>query len=292
MTSQTRPLAHQLRKQLITNPDLYVESVGKTDMETFNEVMEAPDGRGTVIRLVMGATVQMPIRAITYVDTALRLAEVIPCEQVQVIHANTVGDAINGTDKKQSHREAFDLDVLAFCHAYKTFPSVAEKLVLAEDKSFDILPYASVTERALIGDPALANTLTEKGRAHGTNALHYAAAHFAVHDTTALCLDTTIDDCPEPVMPERIVSIGCKPERLFYRARMATRSLYDGPDMVPTAQVFTNHTLPPYIMARGGEQSYANALLGDGIDPAQCTDPAAARDMQHFLARHQERIQS
>lgn len=290
MSSQTRPLAHSLRKQLLGQPDLYVESVGKTDMLTFNDVMQAPDGVGTVIRLVMGATVQMPIRAITYVDTALRLAEVIPCEQVQVVHTTRVGEVVNGVNRERSHQEAFHLDVLAFCHAYKTFPDVAEKLVLAEDAPFDILPYAEIAEEAFTKDPTTATVLQEKSAKHGGSAVHYAAAHFAVHDTTALELDPTIAACPDPVTPQRIVSVGCQQERTFYRARMAMRELYEGSDMVAAGQVFTRHVAPPYVLARGGEQTHADALSNE-VDMTQFTDASAARDMQHFLDRHQERME-
>ena len=52
-----------VRKVLLRHKAAYVESVGKTDMATLGAVAQQADGDGTVLRLIMGATETMPLRA-------------------------------------------------------------------------------------------------------------------------------------------------------------------------------------------------------------------------------------
>jgi hypothetical protein len=277
---QTSP--HMVRRQLLKNTHLNIESVGKQDITTLSDVIDAQEGGGTVIRLIMGATRAMPLRALSYVDTAMRIAQTLPCEQLQIVHANTLGGQINGINTEASFHDAQQLAALARMHAMAFFPALVPKLLHAEDKPIDLHDFVPAAERVFEADTAISANLGRKGTKHGGDALVYAAAHSAFQDTDRLQLQPLLADMPAQTAAERIVSVGCQQERVFYLTRMAMRE-HLTVDLVDTAQLFTRHHTPPYFMARGGEQLLSDALA-NGVDMQQCYDTTARRDLNQFIA--------
>lgn len=277
---QTSP--HHVRRQLLKNKELNVESVGKTDMQTLSDVAAVPGGKGTVLRLIMGATDAMPLRALTYVDAALRMARAIPCEQVQVVHANKLGSRVNNVDLDLAQENARQLAVLAQMHAMAFFPELLGKLLHGQDCELDLTDFTTTSETIFASRPDIAGKLAQKGSKHGGDAVIYAAAHSAFQDTDQLDIEPLLDVSLSQVAADRIVSVGCQQERLFYHTRMAMRPLLSGEvELVDTAQLFTHHVSPPYFTARGGEQLLADAMR-DGVDISRCTDFAARRDINRF----------
>ncbi|TXG76954.1 hypothetical protein E6P97_02595 [Patescibacteria group bacterium] len=280
MSHNTQPLAHRVRKQLLTQPDLYVESVGKPDMLTFNDVMEAEDGAGTVIRLVMGASSRMPFRALSYVDAALRIARTIPCEQIQLVHANDTGCRINGIDRARAHQETMVLaeathELLQGQHA-----DIAGKVLHGEDGPVDFAKYVDIMHTVFEQHVDLARKLHFAGNRHKGDTILYAAAHVALHDVDTAVLEPLVSAAPDQILAERIVSIGSQSERPFYLARMAARQVYH-PEFVETAQIFTKHVSAPYF-----QRAYEPTLVDvktQGADPLEGGDRASRRDIEHFM---------
>lgn len=281
MTERTKTSPHHVRRTLLKNKTLNIESVGKHDMATLSDVADSPQGDATILRLIMGARRAMPARALSYIDTALRIAEVLPCEQLQIVHVNTLGEMVNGIDASQSREMSTRLAVLARLHAQAFFPGLVEKVLHAEDTPFDLAAFQRASEVVFTSQPAIAEPLLGKGTKHGGDAVTYASAHSAFQDTDRLELRSLIPDMPDQASAERIVSIGCQQERVFYATRMAMRPLLLTEGLLDTAQLFTGHHTPPYFVARGGEQ-LMDDMIANGLDLAQFTDRSARRDIEQF----------
>lgn len=287
--------AKTVRKQLLGDHSLYIESVGKIDMAHL-----APDPRAektgkTVMRLILGATEEMPFRALSYIDTAIRTAHTLgsDIDQLQVIHANYVGNRINNINKFKSDDAAKRLADAA--QEIAAMRSAGDLSILhAIDTPLDTKRFERLAKTALDSDPAIANKLMQRGAKHGGDALAYTAVHFAFQDTGLLELHPLLHDAPPQATGERIISLGCQQEQTFYQARMTMRNFTTDDDgmIANTAQIFTKHVVPPYYFARGGEPS-----LQEGVDPASLNllgddglerldailDPAAQRDIKHFI---------
>jgi hypothetical protein len=277
--SETSP--HFVRKKLLKQTDCYVESVGKQDITALGQAMDVIEGKGTVLRLVFGATAAMPLRAITYADSALRIASVIPHEQLQIVHANTLGSRLNAVDRQDARNQAELLAAIVRFHSAR-FGDIADKVLHAEDTDLDIEVFTACAQEVLEVSDVLSMPLLRKGSKHGGDAVTYASAHAAYQDTDMLNLSPLFNDSPAQVRADRIISIGCDQERLFYGVRMLMRhALQDQVELVDTAQIFTKHSVPPYFVARGGEQLLSHALE-QGVNPSFNTDPAARRDINHF----------
>lgn len=286
--------AKKIRRELLQDNSLYVESVGKIDLANLAPNPDASERGSTVLRLILGATTSMPFRAISYIDSAVRAAAVLDnIDQMQIIHANAVGSRINDIDKTKADDAAARLaEASAEIAAIHNHTDLS--ILHAIDTPFDTSVYEPLARSAFENNPAIADTLLQRGAKHGGDALAYMAVHFAFQDTDKLELQPIDATAPAQAPAERIISIGCQQEQTFYLARMAMRGFADdGSNMIDhTAQIFTKHVVPPYYFARGGEPT-----LAEGLNPRDygllesdaqerfhlIGDPAARRDIQHFI---------
>lgn len=271
---------NQIKRQLVADPDAYVESVGGIDARNLVDVVYRPKIGATVLRLIMGASTHIPERGLSYVDSALRVAKHIPITQIQIVHANHLGNKVNGVDLMQSNREAFNLGHKIDRHLRK-FPELEGRVLHAVDTPHDTDKYVDTVVAALKTEPELDAKLREKGSKHGGDAFRYSAAHYAFQDTDELELAAVKAGGPDQVAADTIVSIGCQQERPFYRARMAMQVLV--PPEVRTAQIFTKHVTPPYYLAAEGDTVQLTRSW-EAIE----TNPTALRDMDHFLTVNPE----
>ena len=230
----------------------------------------------------MGATTEMPFRALTYVDAAIRIAKILPCAQLQIVHVNNLGAKINNVDSRKSYSQSLRLAALSREHLLNIAPELEEKYLHAQDTDIDLEPFIHLSTQVFQERPELAQKLRSKGSKHGGDACEYAAAHCAFQDTDQLKLDPLLMLSPRQVKADRIVSIGCQQERTFYLARMAMRQAASDISLLSTAQIFTHHVSPPYFQARGGEQTLDDAILHD-VDLSRTDDSAALRDINHFM---------
>ncbi len=272
-----------VRNQIHKRTDNYIESIGRQDIQTLSEVFDAPDGKGTVIRLIFGASPKIPLRALSYIDSAARVAEFLPNEQLQIIFANSLGNRVNGHSEEVLHEQAIRCAALGKMLITSFHPTLRDRTLFAEDTPSDLIDKIEpVAGRVLESDTKDMRTLRERGQTHAGDHRTYTAAHLVYQDTRALELRPLFIREPAPVTPDRIVSIGSQKEREFYAARMAIRQQLEGVELLPTAQLFTRHVTPPYFTARGGEQSIDDALM-NGVDMQHCTDLGSLRDLTHFM---------
>lgn len=272
---------NELKRELTADPQAYVESIGKVDAVNLIDMMDQPQAAPTTLRLFLGATALMPLRAVSYIDSALHTARHLPnLTQVQLIHVHHLGNRVNGIDLGDATQQAKLLGAHVDSRL-EAFPDLAGKVLHATDTPLNTDAYTDLVEEALEAQPALANKLLSKGPKHGGNSIRYAAAHYAFQDTDQLQLEA-ISQGPDQQSSERILSVGSLQERLFYSVRMGMRALQAAEtEILPTAQLFTKHVSPPYFMARGGEPA-----LGSELDPSVLVDvgdDAARRDLEHFF---------
>ena len=129
MNNNSKNSPQRVRSTLIKNRDAYVESVGKIDMETFSDVADSPMGKGTILRLILGATTIMPLRALAYVDAALRCAQILPFEQLQIVHANNLGHKVNQVPIVEAKIQSTLLAQIARFHIQTSFPEIQSKIL-------------------------------------------------------------------------------------------------------------------------------------------------------------------
>ncbi len=283
---QINTRTNEIRRALVSDPEAYVESIGKEDGRNLPEIVDNPEAGTTALRLVMGATEAMPFRALSYVDSLLRVARRVPATQIQIVHANNLGNRINGVSLSKSNEQARILAEEVEAHLAQ-FPDLESRVLHAIDTDMDTDRYTDVVQHAFDRDTEIATRLLAKGSKHGGDSVRYVAAHYAFQDTDELELDPITSGAPDQVSADRIVSVGCGQERTFYRARMGMRALLQ-PDFV-TAQVFTRHATPPYYTSRGGEPSLDEGASLATLD--SIGDPAARRDIAHFLTINNEGVQ-
>lgn len=210
------------------------------------------------------------------------MAEQVPCEQLQVISVNRLGNQINNIPLQEARRQSQQLAALGSILLHGFMPDIAAKTVFAQDAHNEhIKDFVPVAEEVLQSSPALSTALSEKGAKHGSDFVSYGAAHLANQDTGLLELEVIAGDRPVSQVG-RVVAVGCQQERTFYDLRMAMLPLVNTCDLVPSVQIFTNHVSPPYYTARHGEQSLEDALA-NGVCLDAIGDMAAERDIKHFV---------
>lgn len=279
----TQRVTHKnLQKRLQADQAAYAESIGRHDKQTIADIANHASGEGTVLRLFFGATLAMPLRGLSYVLAARRIAEHIPHEQLQVIFAHDLGESINGIKREEARVQAMLIRDTCRRH-FERQTGGSDNITFGEDTPTELQRTLIPVMRDIVeSDPALLTSLAAKGSKHGQDFLAYGTAHVSHQETSAMSPVGLTTAEPAPIKPQRLVSIGCQQEHLFYRLRHKARTTLANPSFIPAAQIFTRHVLPPYYMARGGEQLLADALH-TGVDLAQMQDTSASRDVDHLL---------
>jgi hypothetical protein len=280
-----------MQKKLQNDPLTYTESVGQSNKQNARAIFSHPDGKGTVIRLFFGATRCMPVRGLSYVTAAQNIAAYIPHEQLQIVFAHDLGSRVNDVPKDTAREQAKLLREVMRRHIEAMNPQAAAKVAFVEDTPEPLMTEIEPGMAELIGsDNRLHARLSDKSSKHGNNYAGYGAAHVVLQETGVSELVGLTGGEPAPVTPERLVSIGCQQEHLFYDLRNKARTVLTDLSYVPTAQIFTKHVLPPYYLARGNgdypdmvaEQTLESALSG-GLDMAKMVNLSAKRDVNYLL---------
>ena len=225
------------------------------------EAVRAP----LVLRIVYGASTTVPLRALSYVLPAVRMASRFTeaghrAPHLQIVLAGSLGCRVNGLSGAAVAEET---TLLARCLGL-----LLSSLVPGRFGLYDTLPAPSVV--TALDD--LVRTLTPARRARvlerlggkgGATAdeqtLRYAAAHVLVHDRAAVPLTlrqgTAVPD------DATVIDVGGLQERHFH----AVRHLFAAgaaPGAGPGALVLSRHSVPPYTMARGGDVGLREFLDG------------------------------
>lgn len=254
----------------------------------------------TAVRIVFGATEEMPLRALSYVLPAVELAEAartagISAPQIQVIFANNISGRLNRQDSLRVRYQSEKFSLLAKAYVEDFFPSITESIVFLEDTPLD---KESVLRRELVDVNRIlcANLSTEtedelltKGREQSSRVNYfYGAAHLLMHDVAIPAVLTTVLGPADIVRPDFIINIGGQSEKLFYRIRHEIKPLLPATyQQARTLQYFTRHFAPAYYMARGGDLSMENALRGN-LDRRNIAK-AAEYDLDYLISLSESR---
>jgi len=257
----------------------YVETVGKDDAHNLVDVVDSPNAGGVTTRLIMGSTALMPFRALSYVQSVFQISSIVPSEQIQIVHANHLGQKVNGLDLDKSSEQSRILN--KFIEDYfRAFPELEGRVLHAQDTPLDTDMYMDLANEALETNPEMKALLRQKGERHGGDYLRYIAAHYAFQDTDRLELDPISKTHPDQIRSSDIVSVGCLQEMNFYKIRMGMQALRS-PD-VKTSQIFTKHVTPPYYIARDGEPTLAEGMTVGNLQDVD--DKSARRDLEHLFS--------
>lgn len=234
-----------------------------------------------VLRVVYGASTEVPLRALSYVLPAVRMAARLtgsghPGCHVQVVLAGPLSGRLNALCEE---RVAEQTELLGHClqrllcflgpvdhSVYRTAapPRVLEALT-------ELVAALPAEGRARI----LCRLDGKGGARHEEQTLRYAAAHVLVHDRAHDRTRVPLvlrHGTPAPADPA-VIDVGSLQERHFHEVRRWFAASTGADD--PGALVLTRHSVPPYTMARGGDLALRDFL--DGRDHEEEPLAAAAR---------------
>lgn len=273
----------------------YIEGLGGIDFQNLPEIA-AQITRGAkpsvVIRLVYGATTEMPFRALSYLLPALIYMEhtgnVI--SQLQVIFVNNISSHLDRLDTSTALKQVKDFAGIAKAYIRSFFPNSDRKTIFLEDTPLDrgsdlrrrLLTLATSLRKTASED--LLDDLERKAVNNGSGRTYafYGAAHVLIHDIDIPgSLVPLLPDQPEIVVnPEVIVSIGGRKEEIFYRLRHILKPHLDPEyNNAKTLQFFTRHRVPPYCMARGGDVALGDVMKGSSDFVNKNVAPVVSYDL-------------
>ncbi|MFJ9580738.1 hypothetical protein ACIRQF_30660 [Streptomyces sp. NPDC101191] len=240
-----------------------------------------------VLRVVYGASTQVPLRALSYVLPAVLMSTRLSASgcsapYLQVVLAASLGCRINALAERDVSEEtavlAKSLDrMLAVLTPgrygiYSTPPNTDDVLAALHQLVTALTP--AQRERVL-------DRLAGKGGATADEqTLRYAAAHVLVHDRAAVPLALSKGE-PAPENAT-VIDIGSLQERHFYDVRHLFASGPAG-GAEPGALVLSRHSVPPYTMARGGDIGLREFLAGRSTEN-RAVAPAARHDLRLLTA--------
>lgn len=276
----------------------YIEGLGGYDFQNIPEVavqVALDRAPSTVIRLVCGATTEMPFRALSYLLPALVYMEhnrdVVA--QLQVIFVNNISSRLDRIDTPTTSEQAKAFASIAQAYIHNFFPGLDRKTVFLEDTPLDrgsdlrrrLLTLTTSLRR--IAPEDILGDLVRKAVNNGSGRTYafYGAAHTLIHDIDIPGgLTPLLSDQPVVVVnPDVIISIGGRKEELFYRLRHTLKPHLD-PEYTSTKtlQFFTRHHVPPYYMARGGDIALRDVIVGSAGFMHDGTARAAQHDIDYL----------
>lgn len=260
--------------------EFYLGGIGGEDLSNLPSIALALSPStdlesNTAIRVVYGATEEMPLRALSYMLPALVYIENmatanIHLPQLQVIFTNRIASQLNGLDIDKTAEQVRTFSQFAKRFVKEFFPGSAQKVVFLEDAPLtkgsvirdELIYIAQLLEKYI--PPDIKDLLAQKGNnGRGHINIFYGAAHTLIHDI----------DLPESLVPlfddqgivdsvDNIISFGGFREQFFYRLRQVVKPFLDEKyRKAKTLQFFTKHRVPPYYMAKGGDISLDDVLV-------------------------------
>jgi hypothetical protein len=265
-----------------TTTETYVEGIGGFDYQAVPtlaaELATKPRDHKIAIRVVQGATTEMPFRALSYIVPPLVLMDKLQKDgfkppQLQFIAAHHISGGLNGLPEHVTGVQAKQFADVASNYVDMFFPELADSVVFLQDGEIqkdsdlrdELINIARIVYKKVSGN--ISDALRTKGENNGSSRMYafYAAAHLLMHDRDFPgSLRPILADSKDPVSPETIVSIGGKQEDIFYKLRHEVKPFLDhNYNRVQTLQYFTRHVVPPYYMARGGDISLDAVIKGE-----------------------------
>ncbi|MFF7209606.1 hypothetical protein ACFZAU_03595 [Streptomyces sp. NPDC008238] len=266
----------------------YVRGLPEGGVEPLLDVVSKAVYGPLALRVVFGASVRMPLRAMSYVLPAVLMAERILAvtgrlPYLQVLYVGELGARINALPAPVVAEEGRLLvehlgRVLGrgpMAGHYELFTDLP--LPADEDPIGDLLTRLREEPRAEI-----ARRLHGKGGSlSDRQTLEYAAAHVLLHDLGRLPLRRVGGTTPPDAGAAGVIDLGGVQERHFHRVRAVFAQALG--HAAPGPLVLTRHSVPPYTMSRVGDVGLREFL--DGVPYDEAALPAAVRhDLQLLRA--------
>jgi hypothetical protein len=242
----------------------YIRGLPEGAVEPLLDTVGRAVAEPLVLRVVFGATVRVPLRALSYVLPAVRMAERIAevtgsAPYLQAVYVGGLGARINDLPARTVDAEGALLAgclerVLAATAPGVPYGFFADRPVPArQDPLAPVLASLDARRRGEI-----AELLAGKGGSRSARqTLQYAAAHALLHDRDAIPLDLVHGTRP-PTRPV-VLDLGGLQERHFHNVR----GLFAAEGRrVPKPLVLTRHSVPPYTMSRAGDIALRDFLAG------------------------------
>lgn len=272
----------------------YIRGLPERGVEPLLDAVGKAVSSPMVLRVVFGASIRMPLRALSYVLPAVSMARRVHdvtgrWPYVQATYLGHLGARINSLPAQSVAEEG---RLLAECLG-RLLAAVSAKGLYGVFTDRE-LPRADEQLRTTLDrlGPSGRQDVLERLRGKGGSlsdrqTLEYAAAHVLMHDHGAIPL-TRLRGAPAPSAPV-VVDIGGLQERHFYGVRSVFADLAGREPLGPL--VLTRHSVPPYTMSREGDLALRDFLDGTNglrtLDDLRRTvqDPAALptavrRDLQ------------
>lgn len=237
-----------------------------------------------VLRVVYGAGTEVPLRALSYVLPAVRMAARLAGSghrdcHVQVVLAGPLSGLLNALGEETVAEQT---ELLGHClQRLLSFLGPVAHSVYHASASPRVLGALTDLVAALPPDrrARVLGRLDGKGGArHEEQTLRYAAAHVLVHDRTHGPTPVPLTlrhGTPAPADPA-VIDVGSLQERHFHDVRRWFARSTGAEE--PGALVLTRHSVPPYTMARGGDLA-----LRDFLDGRHHEDDPLAAAARHDL---------
>lgn len=251
----------------------YVRGLPEGGVEPLLDAVGRAVGAPLVLRVTFGASVRMPLRALSYVLPVVRMAVRIhdvagQWPYVQATYLGRLGARINDLPARAVAEEG---RLLADClDAVLNGTELADRYGLFADLE---LPSGDAELRSVLArlDTRGCQDILDRLRGKGGSlsdrqTLEYAAAHVLVHDREAVPL-TLLRGVPAPAAPV-VIDVGGLQERHFYGVRSVFAARAGREHLGPL--VLTRHSVPPYTMSREGDIALRDFL--DTAPPLRTTD--------------------
>jgi hypothetical protein len=278
----TTPNAIRKRKELVKDELAYVDSVAKEDINVLETMLQPGNEIGNVARIFIGGSDKIPSRALGYLASAIRVAQLVPVTQLQVVSVANLGSRINKVDQAEVSKQFKRFASVSAHLCSHIAPDFIGRLTFVVDKDTDAEMVEAITPiaRKVIGENStLLSNLLQRGQKHGGDPIAYAAAHFVYQDTQGLEVAHVLG--PDAIRPERVISVGCLQEKIFFQTRSLIRAELSVSDPLPNVQVFSLHTSAPYLESNGGEQPLDEVSRTQPIC-FESINPSTQRDLDHL----------
>lgn len=243
------------------------------------------------IRTVFGAVEHMPLRALTYLLPAIKMAEAIVeyqkslgkkeiyLPQIEFVIMLKIGSVLNELDYCKCSKEvnAFINIATSYLNAFHFGVSSCVKFLVDEEFSTNLRKnneYCNyeLKVKNLLGTNDVGTILKEMGsrRNHSNSSYEYAAMHPLLHD---VLIDKNIasfteygkNKNPESKDTLALISIGARPEEEFWKMRQLVKSILKELTFitpVPAIQYIARMNVPPYSPLNTGEL-YLDDVIND-----------------------------
>lgn len=295
------------------NDSAYTDLVGKESLEKnfvgIATALAKPEIPSLAIRVIHGASTDIPYRGVSYPVPSFVLAEQLLGEgvdvQLQIIYANHISGNLNDRNLDEVKGQSKFLARAQKSFAEKFFPEIADSLIFLEDKDFSNMPGSNSEMRRLaqiMGDvlpDQLQQQLKMKDKKHGGNGNHldYSGAHLLVHNRASMELfQPMFEDQSVAKEPAIILNYGGGSEGDFYHARTIASSFAGKDYQMPELQYFSRHRFPGYFLGEGGDIALSTVLASGEVPVFDRKNPnfsrGAGADINYLIKVAKERTGS